>query len=354
MFRGYPLDNYTPTVDIKNQDWKNSLMYSHIKNMLMSGNQHETDNFIDWIAHMLQDPLNSYGVGHLFCGMQGLGKSLVGKWLKNLIGSSHYIEYTNTEDFFSNFNANQSGKLLNVFEEVETKGAAFKNYNRLKGEMTAKFKKCEPKGIDSYPVRNCARFLFFTNNRHCLYVENDDRRYTMHLIPIQELPSENYYQALADEVDDLNKCNIAFEYLTNLKYDKANQKKAIDTAYKTEQKDANLPIGIKFIKTLIEDGFDGVVFEKVNGEPSQYVSVAEMGRVYKLYCDLQGHKYCMSSLKTQIAKISVEESRPYVDNMESKKQIRSYKLDVNLIQNNFRLFMKDPTFTFDNKTGGLF
>ena len=156
-FTGFPLEKVSITKTI---DFEKSHLYKHIKEEMMNNNVEEFEHFLDHISDMIQDPCHIKTNGHLFYTKQGMGKGMLAEFVTKLLGSDHTISFENTEAYFGKFNADQSNKLLKIFEEVSDKGSAFSNHDRLKGDQSKKMERVEPKGIDPYTIRHCSRFWF--------------------------------------------------------------------------------------------------------------------------------------------------------------------------------------------------
>lgn len=123
IFSGFPLEKIKLTKDI---DFTKSLLYKHIRDEFCCENDGKFNHFLDHIADIIQCPAEIRGPSHLFYTKQGMLKGGMAKWMSKLLGSDHVISFGNTDDYFSNFNADQSNKLLKIFEEVSDKGTAFK------------------------------------------------------------------------------------------------------------------------------------------------------------------------------------------------------------------------------------
>ena len=142
-FTGYPMED----IELKQPcvRFEDSHLYKHLKEEMMNGNEGELNHFLDHIADMIQDPATIKTNGHLFYTKQGGGKGLLALFVSKLIGSDLTISFENTSAYFGKFNADQSNKLLKIFEEVSDKGSAFQNHNTLKGDQSKTSERVEAK-----------------------------------------------------------------------------------------------------------------------------------------------------------------------------------------------------------------
>jgi hypothetical protein len=340
LFTGFPLENVS--IENTNDEFINSKFYKHLKTDFFSDNEGELKHFLDHVADIIQDPAQIKTTSHLFYSQQGCGKGLLYKFMCKMLGIANSISIINTDVYFdSNFNSDASNKLLKVFEEVSEKGSAFKNHNRLKGEQASENERIEPKGIDSFYNRHCARFWYFTNNENALYIENDDRRHTLHRVKNTHANNYEYFKPMWEEIKNITFLKSAFDFFADREYEEKNVMNAFTTDYKKEQKTANLSNGIKFFIRMIEDDYK---LEDVEHR----IQSSDIKDKYKVYCEDQGIKYQFKALNTQIKKIGIKEPiklSVVIDgdaNLSQRKYC--YIINTRKIQNDMSDFLKDPEY----------
>lgn len=338
LFTKFPFEDR----EIKeNINFENSLLCKHLREDFFNNDEKELNHFLDHIADIIQDPARIKGTSHLFYSPQGCGKGLLFKFMSKILGISNVISIINTDTYFDkNFNSDIGNKLLKVFEEVSEKGSAFKNHNRLKGEQTSETERIEPKGIDPYYNRHCARFWYFTNNENSLYIENDDRRHTLHRISAKHQNNYDYFKPIWDEIKDEEFLKNAFEYFATRKYDEKNVMNSYTTQYKKEQKDANLPNGIKFILDFVNKEFDKIEDKDIK------ITSETLKDKYKLYCADIGIKYHINTLNTQIRKIGILEPKQlnFKDKNGISKKKFCYKINTWKLQEEMKRFLQDDEY----------
>ena len=317
--------------------FEKSRLYKHLKEEMMDNNTGEFEHFLDHIADMIQDPMNIKTNGHLFYTKQGMGKGMLAEFVGKLLGVDHTISFENTEAYFGKFNADQQNKLLKIFEEVSDKGAAFQNHDRLKGDQSKKIERVEPKGIDPYSVRHCARFWYFTNNEWALFIPNDDRRFTCHKANNRYANNTEYFKPIWAEVKDLDFCKNAFEFFASRKYDMKSAYECYDTQFKKEQKQANLPNGLKYLKEVIESDFRGLTMD------GDKVKAKDLGMNFKEWCSDGGIKFNIGSFRTQLKKLDIIDGSVRFLGAKAK----CYTLNKDLLLKSYVDFLKDPDFVFE-------
>jgi hypothetical protein len=342
LFTGFPIEL------IENYDerqFEKSLLYRHLRYEFFNDNAGELNHFLDHIADIIQDPANIKGTSHLFYSRQGCGKGLLFKFMTKLLGVNNVVSIVNTDAYFDkNFNINHANKLLKIFEEVSEKGSAFKNHNRLKGEQTSDTERIEPKGIDAFSNRNCARYWYATNNENSLFIEGDDRRHTLHRLNDRYANNHEYFKPIWEEISDINFMATAFEYFANREYDMKNVRQAFTTNYKKEQKNSNLSRGIKFILDYVEKNDEINKIEDIDIKiPSQVLREA-----IKEYSDKMGSKMLLSAFHTHIKKIGIKKPiRLRIITKDGTQRAYCYKINTYKLEQNMKSFLKDEDYKLD-------
>jgi hypothetical protein len=346
MFPGFPLED---VVQRQYGNFEDSLVYKHIMEVICNGDPGEGKHFLDCIADMLQDPASVKCSAHVFYSEPGTGKTMLGEFMSMLLGSKSVQSYTNTEAYFSKFNANRTYKILKIFEEVEARGSAYANHNRLKGEITNKKERIEPKGREAYEVDHFARFWFFSNPNggDPLKIDAGDRRFTVHRVSHKYINDKEYFNNLHNEITDMQACKIAFKYFSERKYDEGDVTHCYETAFKTEQKISCLGLGTRFLKETIEERFNGMHLFK------DRVPVKSLQAAFKRWCEENGSpsKFNSKVLQSQIREVLGDSKQPstqrYVDSSGNKSSPKCWTFEMDHVLKCFRRYLKDPSFEFD-------
>lgn len=341
MFTGFFFENYK--IENENKiEFEGSPFYNHIRDQMCRGNEGEFNHLLDFIADIIQRPANVRGNGHLFISEQGTGKGLLAFFIQKLIGSQYCITYDNIKNYFKSFNMEQANKLFKVIEEVSDKGEAFSKADVLKADLTKMRDRIEPKGIDAYTINHYGRYFFFTNNDQALYIENSDRRYTIHKIKSDYANNKKYFDPMWKDVRDNEYCKVAFDFFATREYNELDVMEAYVNEIKTKQKVMNLSIVGKCIFEMIEDDFKGVDRYK-NG----YISITSFKDLFKGWCKDNGLNFKSTTLKTQLTKLGIEQERIYIKEGEKNKLVRAYNFNSEHLQDIFKKHLKDDNLTFD-------
>ena len=334
-FTGFPMDSIPMQIA---DSFENSLWYKHIGSELMNGDAEEAGHFYDFLSDIVQDPATIKGISHLFYSEQGMGKSLMGDWLKRLIGDNLVYSFSNVGDYFDGFNSAHHSKLIKIFEEVSDKGDAFYKHDVLKARQTAPEEVVKIKYMNDYTVPNYARHIYFTNNPNCLYVENSDRRHTMHKANNRYANKTEYFGHIVKELCDPQFVRSAFEFFATRVYTKASVYTAHESKYKNEQKIKNLPLGVKFLIEAVEGGFAGIVHQ------GDKVHASSLHKAFVEWCRENGSKGSVAAFGSAMDKLNIQVPKSSKIN---GKVAKGYKINVNDLQTTLRTFLKLPAFAFD-------
>lgn len=308
----------------------NSKFFKHLRTQFFD-NDDEFKHFLDHIADIIQKPFKLRGSAHLFFSPQGTGKGLLSRFMKMLLDPKNVIIYNDCENYFNNrFNAASAMKLLRIFEEVSEKGAAFKNHNRLKADITSEEDRIEKKGYDAIHLNNYSRFWFFSNNENSLYIENSDRRFTMHRVKGTYANNIEYFKDIVEEIEDESFIKSAFAFFSKRKYEEINVIREFVTEFKKEQKQANLKSGIEFIIEYINERYDIEDF---------CIGVTQLREACKKWCTDCGKSYNMKALYNHLKEIGIERK-------ERTKEVnyRRFEFSRSQVEKNIQKYLKDDSF----------
>ena len=105
----------------------------------------------------------------------GAGKNTLTDFLINhVIGSYSSGKAAGLESLTQKHNTILQAKKLIVINECSATRDSFKSsFDKIKSMITDNNIIVEPKGIDSYQIKNLANFIILTNHLYSLYLEND-------------------------------------------------------------------------------------------------------------------------------------------------------------------------------------
>ena len=147
---------------------------------------------------MVQQPAKKPGVAVALRGDRGVGKSIVGKYL-GAICPAHHVVVAQSSHLTGHFNAHLACALLIQAEEALWAGDKA-GESVLKDIITGDRRMIEPKGIDAFSVRDCARLLKTSNEDWVVPAGHDERRFAMFDVGDARKQDHAYFRAIDEEL----------------------------------------------------------------------------------------------------------------------------------------------------------
>ena len=157
-------------------DW--SLLQKHWKDNICGGREELYEWFLDWVADMFQNPVKHVWSAVIVKGKQGLGKSILGKFISDIIGTQHSAEVTSKADLFDKFDFHLNLCAFINASEITFEGDK-KGHDELKGRITRPVAPMEKKFQSIIRVTNINRLFITTNNFNAIPAEAGERRFLL-------------------------------------------------------------------------------------------------------------------------------------------------------------------------------
>lgn len=180
---------------------------AHIAHLLPK--EEEQVLFTDWLSWIVQNPGKHANHAVLLQGVEGDGKSFFAQMMRAVMGVSN-VRMLNAHILESPFTDWAAGQCLACLEEVRLVNSKnkYEILNRMKPFITNDIVEVHPKGRAVMNVRNTTNYLFFTNFKDALPIDDDSRRYMVLFSQWQRkealdrFKQENptYYQDLYDTI----------------------------------------------------------------------------------------------------------------------------------------------------------
>ena len=178
-----------------------ALFDHHIKEILCEGNE-ELHNFVlDWVADILQDPMNPKGTAIVMHGTEGVGKGTFCEMVGKMVGLAHYKHVTNERHLTGNFNYHLMDGLF-VFADEVIYGGSRSTAGILKSMVTEKLLVCERKGVDSFMYENRARLAVASNEDWFIPAGPESRRWLVLEVSNKHANDRRYFDQLYTQMLD--------------------------------------------------------------------------------------------------------------------------------------------------------
>lgn len=157
------------------------------------------DWVLKWLAYPIQNPGAKMRTSILIHGPQGTGKSILMESIAKIYGEyGHVIDHGAIEDKFNSDWCMR--KLFVIADEVVAMQEKHQLKNQLKGLITGKVIRINPKNLPAYSENNLLNVVFLSNEHQALVLEADDRRHCVIWTP--PALSKPEYTALSQVLDN--------------------------------------------------------------------------------------------------------------------------------------------------------
>lgn len=255
---------------------------------------------LNWLAFPLQNPgakMRSTIVVH---GGQGTGKNVIFEAVQDIYGEYGLVLDQNA--LADKHNDWASRKLFVIADEVVAGSDRFDIKNVLKGLITGKTLRINPKHMAARSESNHVNVVFLSNERMPVVLEEDDRRHCV--IHTPRAKDEAYYIALAAEIDN---GGVAALHDLLLSRDLAGFNEHSKPPY-TESKERLISLArdnaAEFIDAVLDGDVGALKPLPVGGNPATPLAglTQDWFEVYRTWCTRSGVK--PTSLKQFVSIIS--------------------------------------------------
>lgn len=182
----------------KRGNW--SRMKKHICEVLADGNQVYADYIMRWAAWKFQNPGGIPEVALCFRGGKGSGKGAFARSLRQIFGA-HGLHVSNHKHVTGNFNSHLLQCALLYSDEAMWPGNKSDD-GTIKRMVTEPTLWIEPKGFDSFEVKNHLGIIMTGNEDWQVQATGDERRYASFKVSEKYRGNFDYFQKLFAQMDD--------------------------------------------------------------------------------------------------------------------------------------------------------
>ena len=151
--------------------------YLDLLDILATGEQKEY--LLNYLAHILQKPLENPKVALVLSGRKGCGKDTpIDIFMEHVVGALYSKNYDSNDQFFDKHDIGRLNKFLVKLEEADPV-ICKKNASNLKARITANYASFNPKGLSPFDMPNYAR-NFFTTNTGNPFEMTEERRFSFY------------------------------------------------------------------------------------------------------------------------------------------------------------------------------
>jgi hypothetical protein len=177
--------------------------------LLAGGRKDVVEILKSWMAHNVQNPGVKIRWAPLIKGIEGDGKSLIGRIMASVMGQAN-VKDISPKVLGTDFTGWATGACIGVLEEIRLTGHSRHDIlNALKPFITNPTVPIHAKGKDEFNAENTMNYIAFTNHADALPLNNNDRRWWVLFTPFTTLEqlvqavegnAEQYFDVLFDAI----------------------------------------------------------------------------------------------------------------------------------------------------------
>jgi len=211
---------------------------------------------------MIQYPAIKSAIVPIFIAGEGTGKGSLKELLKKMLGDKKVLQTSQpSKDCWGSFNGQMKDSFLVNLDELNKKefDGSSDAYKALVSENTINI---NIKGIKSFTIKSCHRFLVTTNNDEPINAKRGDRRNIIITSSNELKNNKEYFNQFYKYLNDVDAVKSIFEYFKSIpNLDKFNEIKKPITEYQQELEEENENPIEKWIKEYIKKNCETPLFE---------------------------------------------------------------------------------------------
>lgn len=250
-----------------------SLLLDHIRENVCGGDQKVYDYLIGWMARGVQLRDGPGEVAVVMRGRRGVGKGFLARTYGSLFGQ-HFLHIANAEHLVGHFNAHLQECFFLFADECFFAGDR-RHEGILKTLITEPTLTIEPKGVNSFQVKNYIHMMMASNERFVVPAGEDERRFLVLDVAAGRIQDAEYFGAIKAQMD-AGGLGAFLQFLMAIDLSNFDVRKVPQTAALDEQKRLTRRGIDALVETVAHDGL--LPFAHHNTPDVAITSGCEKGR----------------------------------------------------------------------------
>jgi hypothetical protein len=198
-------------VEPKQGDW--SLYRNHIYEVIASNDKERANWLLAWKARIVQNPGGDRpGTSPVLRGKQGTGKGCYASIFGRVIGN-HFLHINNQNQLTGRFNNHLKDALM-VFCDEGVWAGDKQAEGVIKGMVTEEYIMIEPKGKDSFAVKNHINLIIASNNNWVVPGGLEERRFFCMDVSDSKIGDREYFKAIYNQMENGGLEAMLYDLLT--------------------------------------------------------------------------------------------------------------------------------------------
>lgn len=176
------------------------LFLDHVREVICNGNEAHFQWVLGWMAHMVQRPGEKPRSAIVLRGEKGAGKDIVAVYLSRLMHRTAYLNTSDQDAVWGQFNGAIANKLLLHLEEAFF-GGDHRADSRIKNLITAETQTINEKHAPVFTVASFHRLFITSNELRVVNSTAGERRYFISEVSDKRCGDKAYFDALIAEMN---------------------------------------------------------------------------------------------------------------------------------------------------------
>jgi len=249
-------------------------LFDEFIGILSNHNAPIKEYIIQWLAHLLQKPMELPGVALIFNGKKGVGKDTLGDFIgEHIIGNRYYQNYPNQLQYFDKHDTFKANRFLIKIEELSRKVLCDdRNESAFKASITSPNDTLNPKNGAAFNVKNTKRIIGTSNQANSINVEQNERRYVISVVSPEKQGDFTYWTRLRETLFCPSGARAIAEWLLERDISEFRPNILPENTYlKQLQEDTRDPIDV-FMEQVPTDEYAG----------------SDLYQLYREFCTVEG------------------------------------------------------------------
>ena len=248
---------------------------------------------------MIQYPATKSAIVPIFIAGEGTGKGSLKELLKKMLGNKKVLQTSQpSKDCWGNFNGQMKDSFLVNLDELNKKefDGSSDAYKALVSENTINI---NIKGLKSFTVRSCHRFLVTTNNDEPINAKRGDRRNIIITSSNELKNNAEYFNKFYKYLNDIDAVKSVFEYFKSIpNLNKFNEIKKPITEYQKDLEEENTNPIEKWLKEYIKKNCNTLLFQITTND------------LYEIFMEYKNkyytnHRYTSATFSKQLVALQI-------------------------------------------------
>ena len=293
-----------------------------IKEVVASDDEEVFKLVLSWTAGLVTNLKSINKTALVLQSLPGTGKNTFTEFLRFVLGQHCIYEATGVGSIAQKHNSIIQGKRLIVVNELSSTRAEFHSqFDKIKSYITDKTVIIEPKNVNQYSIENIGNYIYMTNHKDSMVIEQGDRRYHCIEVSTKYINHWDYFGLLREKCFNQATADAFYTFLLDYKAEPLY--KIVETQLRKDMMQLSKPSTLKFIDEFVDHPEEFFVNDEEYHEQagkelfkkSRRIQASEFFSKYVRWCKESNEKPISQTkfglIVKEMSKIIIKEGRYY-------------------------------------------